>query len=91
MLFIIIETFPNQDPVPIYQHFDKHGRGLPDGLEYVGSWIEANFSRCFQIMKCDDAKLLQEWVLSWRGPGIQFEIVPVVPSAETREVVAPHL
>ena len=27
-----------------------------------GSWIEANFDRCFQIMECDDARLLQQWI-----------------------------
>jgi hypothetical protein len=42
-------------------------------------------------MECDDARLLQEWVLQWRGTGASFEFIPVVPSAVTREVVAPHL
>jgi hypothetical protein len=28
---------------------------MPPGLSYVGSWIEANFDRCFQIMESDDA------------------------------------
>ncbi len=42
-------------------------------------------------MECDDLRLLQEWVLSWRGAGVTFEIVPVVPSQDTREVVAPFL
>lgn len=64
---------------------------MPEGLKYVSSWIEANFDRCFQLMECDDLRLLQEWVLGWRGSGVTFEIVPVVPSAETREVVAPFL
>jgi uncharacterized protein DUF3303 len=31
-----------------------------------------------------------EWILDCRGLGISFEIVPVVPSKETREVVAPY-
>ena len=57
----------------------------------VNSWIEPGFRRCFQIMECDDARLLQEWVLGFHGLGAHFEIVPVVPSAETREVVAPFL
>ncbi|HKD27319.1 MAG TPA: DUF3303 family protein [Xanthobacteraceae bacterium] len=35
--------------------------------------------------------LLQKWVLQWRGCSATFEIVPVVPSTKTREVVAPHL
>jgi len=36
-------------------------------------------------------RLIQEWVLNWRGMGVTFEIVPVVPSAQTREVVASRL
>jgi hypothetical protein len=91
MLFMIIERFPNQDAVPVYRRVRDAGRSLPEGLTYIGSWIEPNFDRCFQLMECDDLRLLQEWVLGWRGSGVTFEIVPVVPSAETRAVVAPFL
>ncbi|PTM53547.1 DUF3303 domain-containing protein [Phreatobacter oligotrophus] len=91
MLFMVIERFANCDPVPVYRRVRDAGRSLPEGLTYVGSWIEPNFDRCFQLMECDDARLLQEWVLSWRGSGVTFEIVPVVPSDQTRAVVAPHL
>ena len=91
MLFMVIETFADNDMVPVYRHMRDHGRGLPDGLEYVDSWIEANFSRCFQIMRCEDATLLQQWVLHWRGLGLSMEIVPVVPSRQTRELVERHL
>jgi hypothetical protein len=42
-------------------------------------------------MRCDDLRLFQEWTLNWRGSGATFEIVPVVPSAATMEVVAPYL
>lgn len=91
MLFMVIETFDNNDMVPIYQKLEADGRCMPDGLTWVGSWIEPSFRRCFQLMECDDARLLQEWVLNWRGTGMHFEIVPVVPSKETREVVRPHL
>ena len=88
MLFMVIERFEGNDMVPIYQRLEEQGRQLPEGLAYVDSWIEANFSRCFQLMECADARLLQEWVLGWRGTGATFEIVPVVPSRETRAVVA---
>ena len=91
MLFMVIERFQNNDMVPIYRRLRDEGRGLPEGLTYVDSWIEPNFSRCFQLMECDDPRLLQEWVLWWRGCGATFEFVPVVPSAQTRQVVAPHL
>jgi hypothetical protein len=42
-------------------------------------------------MECGDARLFQEWALQWRGMGVALEIVPVVPSKDTREVVAPYL
>lgn len=91
MLFMVIETFRDQDMIPVYRRFRDAGRGLPEGLVYRDSWIEATFGRCFQLMECDDARLLQQWVLHWRGAGVTFEIVPVVPSAETRAIVTPHL
>jgi uncharacterized protein DUF3303 len=91
MLFMVIERFRDDDMVPTYRRVRDGGRQLPDGLDYVDSWIEPSFARCFQLMRCDDLRLLQEWVLQWRGTGVSFEIVPVVPSAETRQVVAPHL
>jgi hypothetical protein len=91
MLFMVIERFEKDDMLPVYRRVRDEGRGLPEGLRYVDSWIEPNFSRCFQLMECDDARLLQQWVLGWRGYGVTFEIVPVVSSRETREVVAPFL
>ena len=91
MLFMVIERFLNNDMVPVYERVRDGGRMLPEGLRYIDSWVEPNFSRCFQLMECDDPRLLQQWVLQWRGAGVTFEFIPVVPSAQTREVVAPHL
>ncbi len=91
MLFMVIERFRDDDMVPIYRRVRDAGRMLPEGLRYIESWVEPNFSRCFQLMECDDLRLFQEWALQWRGLGVTFEIVPVVPSKQTREVVAPHL
>ena len=91
MLFMVIERFVENDMVPVYRLAAEKGRQLPDGLEYVDSWVAADFGRCFQLMRCDDAALLQQWVLAWRGTGVTFEIVPVTPSAETGEAVAPYL
>lgn len=88
---MVIERFRDNDMVPIYRRVRDAGRLIPDGLRYVDSWIEPNFSRCFQLMECDDLRLFQEWVLKWRGSGASIDIVPVVSSQETREVVAPYL
>ena len=91
MLFMVIERFQDNDMVPIYKKLRDGGRELPDGLKYIDSWVEPNFSRCFQLMECDDLRLFQKWVLAWRGTGATIEIVPVVGSNDTRDVVAPHL
>lgn len=66
MLFMVIEHFKNRDAVAIYQRYREQGRMMPEGLKYVGSWVEANFDRCFQLMECDDPRLFQPWVLQWQ-------------------------
>jgi hypothetical protein len=90
MLFMVIERFRNRDAKAVYRRFRAQGRGVPEGLTYAGSWIEASFERCFQLMECDDARLLLQWVAFW-GDLVEFEIVPVVPSAETRATIEPLL
>jgi hypothetical protein len=90
MLFMVIEHFKNRDAVAVYRRFREQGRMMPEGLNYVDSWVEANFDRCFQLMECDDLRLLQQWVLQWQDLG-EFDIVPVVPSKETMETITPML
>jgi len=90
MLFMVIERFKNCDAKAVYRRFFEKGRMAPEGLTYVGSWIEANFDRCFQLMETDDVRLLQQWVLQWQDL-CEFEFVPVVPSKDTVDVVRPQL
>ena len=90
MLFMVIERFKDRNALAVYRRVRDEGRRLPEGLTYVGSWIEASFDRCFQLVECNDARLLQEWVLAWQGL-IEFEFVPVVPSQEVQELIAPLL
>ena len=88
MLFMVIEHFKNRDAQAVYRRVQERGRMLPDGLKYVGSWVEVNFDRCFQLMECDDAGLFQKWILNGNDL-IEFDIVPVVPSKETMDNVMP--
>ena len=90
MLFMVIEHFKNRDAQAVYRRVQERGRMLPDGLKYVGSWVEVNFDRCFQLMECDDAGLFQKWILNGNDL-IEFDIVPVVPSKETMDNVMPSL
>src|SRR5580658_9867769 len=91
MLFMVIESFRDNDMVPVYQRLREGGRSLPEGLEYVDSWVEANFSRCFQLMRCDDLRLIQAWIVEGRGTVVTFAIIPVLISVEARAVVEPYL
>jgi Protein of unknown function (DUF3303) len=54
---------------------------LPDGLTYLDSWVDERLDRCFQLMETDDPTLFDEWTAHWRDLA-EFEIVPVVTSAE---------
>ena len=86
MLVMVIERFKGRDPGPIYQRLRESGRSMPDGLRYIDSWIEVNFDRCFQLMECDDVRLVMQWVLQWRDL-MEFEVIPVSPSKEVRQLL----
>jgi uncharacterized protein DUF3303 len=83
MLYMVIERFKNRDARAVYTRFHEKGRMMPDGLKYVGSWIEVGFDRCFQVMECDDERLLHEWAAHWRDL-MDFEFVPVLTSDAAR-------
>ena len=86
---MVIERFRNRDAAAaVYRRFRERGRMLPEGLRYVESWTEANFDRCFQLMECADPHLFRRWMAEWEDL-VEFEIVPVVPSAEAAASVAP--
>jgi hypothetical protein len=90
MLYMIIETFRGDDALPVYRRFRDHGRLAPDGLRYVSSWVTADLRRCFQVMECDDPALLAEWMARWDDL-VDFEVVPVMTSAQAAAAVAPRL
>ena len=90
MQFMVIERFKNRDAKAVYRRFREQGRGAPEGLTYVSSWIEVNFDRCFQVMECDDPSLLEEWTAQWRDLQ-EFEVVPVLTSAEAFDQISPQL
>jgi hypothetical protein len=66
MLYMVIETFRNGDPVPVYRRFRDRGRLMPEGIEYRGSWVTDDLRRCFQVMECTDRRLLDEWMANWQ-------------------------
>ena len=67
MLFMVIETYPHGDYAAVGERFRRLGRMLPEGVEYVDSWIDLTGTRCFQLMEAPRLELIQEWTKRW-GP-----------------------
>jgi hypothetical protein len=90
ILYMVIERFKSADPVPVYRRFRERGRLAPEGLSYVSSWVNTNLERCYQLMETDDPRLLDQWIANWSDI-VDFEVYPVITSAEAAERVAPRL
>ena len=86
MLYMVIERFKEGAAPEIYRRFRECGRMMPDGLDYVSSWIDLDFKICWQLMRTDDFTLFDRWIVHWRDL-FDFEIVPVRTSAEVVELM----
>jgi len=78
-LYLIIETFRNGDPGPVYRRFKERGRMAPAGLDYVSSWVTEDLKHCYQIMETSERTLLDEWMRNWNDL-VDFEVHPVISS-----------
>jgi hypothetical protein len=90
MRFVIVETFRGGDAVPVYRRFRDRGRLAADGLRYIASWVSQDFTRCYQVMECEDRTLLDQWVANWHDL-VEFEIIPAMTSEEAAAAIAPLL
>jgi len=84
MLYMVIEHFAEGRAPEIYRRARERGRQLPAGLEYLDSWVDLEFRRCFQLMRSDDPQLFEQWIVHWRDL-VRFEVVPVRSSREAAE------
>ncbi len=87
---MVIESFKNQDPVPVYRRFRDKGRLAPEGLTYVSSWIDEKMCICYQVMETENRRLLDEWINNWSDI-VDFEVIPVMTSKEAVEKIVPLL
>ena len=87
MLYMIVEHFHTDAAPAIYRRARERGRQLPAGLEYLDSWVDLEFSRCFQLMRTDDPALLAIWMQSWNDL-VRFEVIAVRSSAEAAALMA---
>lgn len=86
MLFMIIERFHPGTVKLLYERFAEKGRLMPEGVEYINSWIDKNVSTCYQVMQSDSIDKIQVWISYWDDLA-DFEVIPVITSAEAREIV----
>ena len=90
MLYMVIEHFNAGAAPQIYRRAHEKGRLLPEGLEYVSSWVDLEFRTCFQLMRTDDPALFAVWTEAWKDL-VSFEIAPVRTSTEAAEIIAAEL
>ena len=88
MLYMVIEKF--KDVPEIYCRFAEKGRMMPEGLNYISSWIDTDFKRCFQIMETDDRTLIDVWIANWADI-VDFEVISIMNSKEAVEKISPYL
>ena len=90
MLYMVIEHFNEGAAPEIYRRAREKGRMLPEGLEYVASWVDLEFLTCYQLMRTNDPVLFTVWTDAWKDLA-SFDIVPVRTSAEAADVIAMQL
>lgn len=89
-MYMVVEHFRDGDAIPVYRRFRDRGRLAPDGLTYLSSWVDEDLARCYQLMETDDRALLDAWIANWSDI-VDFEVYPVMTSAEAAERIAPSL
>ena len=90
MLYMVIERFKEGAAPEIYQRLREKGRMMPEGLEYISSWIDLGFKTCWQLVQTEDFALFDKWIAHWRDL-VDFEIVPVRKSAQAVELISSKL
>ena len=81
MLVMVVETFLQPEPGPVFERFKKEGRMMPAGIEYLSSWISQEGRVCYQLMEAASLEDLRPWVEAWDDI-VKFEIVPVLRSQD---------
>jgi hypothetical protein len=90
LLYMVLERFKTAGGLEVYRRAKNQGRLMPEGLEYVSSWVDLEFERCFQLMKADGKELLDQWMDRWKDL-VDFEVITVQTSAEAMEKIGPRL
>ena len=80
MLLMVIERF-KQGPAPVGERWRKQGRMMPEGVEYLASWLTPDGQTCFQLMQAESPEALAPWMERWADLA-EFEVTPVLTSKD---------
>lgn len=83
---MIIERFHAGQVQSLYKRFEEKGRMMPEGLNYINSWINEEVTICYQVMEADSIEKIHEWINYWNDLA-DFEIIPVITSAQAKKKV----
>ena len=86
MLYMIIERFHPGKVRTRYKRFEEKGRMLPQGVNYINSWIDEKVGICYQVMEAASQEKIKEWI-SNRDDLADFEVIPVLSSAAAKQRV----
>lgn len=80
---MVVERFRSGRPEEVGARFRASGRLIPEGaeIEFVESWMSLDGTCCYQLMRAPAPDALQPWLDAWSDL-VEFEVLPVVPSAE---------
>ena len=74
--YMVIESIQMGKITEVYERFRTRGRLLPEGLEYIESWLSKDERRCFQLMRTENPALFDLWFEQWNDL-VEFEVVEI--------------
>ena len=83
---MIIETFHPNKVKQLYKRFEEKGRLLPEGVQYINSWINEDVTTCYQVMESESEEKLYDWIQNWIDLA-DFKVIPVITSLQAKEKV----
>lgn len=60
MLYMVIEKYHEGKIKALYDRFAEKGRMMPEGVQYINSWINEEVTVCYQVMESDSIEGLKQ-------------------------------
>lgn len=74
--YMVVEKYKEGCFDKIYERYNTHGRMLPEGLQYLNSWVNKENNICFQLMESREPELFSAWFQNWQDL-VDFDLYPI--------------